>query len=93
MQQGTVEIKLSKPIKVNGAETSTLTMREPTVGDQLVMDAMSGSPAVKEMQLLANLCGVASDDLKAMSLKDYAKLQKAFTGFLDLHQDTSEQGR
>ena len=56
--------------------------REPTVGDQLVADEMKGSEAAKEIATLANLCQVAPDDIKRLTLKDYKRLQAAFLGFL-----------
>lgn len=80
---GTVEIKLSKPLDIDGAKVGFLTMREPTVNDQLVADAMTGSQAEKELAMMANLCMVTPGDLKAMGLRDYKKVQAAFLGFID----------
>ena len=76
----TKTIELTKPIKVNGVEVSTLTMRTPTVGDQLVFD--KNGENFKEVKLIANLCSVSPEDMKAMPLKDYMNLQEAYAGLL-----------
>lgn len=80
--QGFVDVELSRPLEIDGAKVAKLRMREPTVGDQLVADEMKGSEAAKEIATLANLCQVAPDDIKRLTLKDYKRLQAAFLGFL-----------
>lgn len=79
---GFVDVELSKPMDIDGAQVKKLRMREPTVADQLASDEMSGSEAVKEITMLANLCEVAPDDIKRLTMKDYRKLQAAFLGFI-----------
>jgi hypothetical protein len=83
MADGCVDIELSRPIKIDGAAVTALRMREPTVNDQLVMDAKGGSDAQKELAMMANLCAVTPDDLKQLTLRDYKRVQKVFLGFLD----------
>lgn len=78
----TKEIKLSKAIKVDGAEVKALVMREPTVADQLAMDRTGGSDAEKELSMIAMLCMVTPADLHQLTLKDYKKVQATFVGFL-----------
>ena len=82
-QTGSVDIPLSKPIKIGGAETSALRMREPTGADQLAMDKTGGSDADKELGMIANLCMVTPSDLHQLTLRDYKKVQAAFTGFIE----------
>lgn len=82
-QNGSVDITLSKPIKVDGAEIKVLRMREPTVADQLAMDKSGGSAAEQEITLVANLCQVAPADLHQLTLRDYKKVQAALVGFTD----------
>lgn len=77
------EIKLTKPIKINGVEAKSLTMREPTVQDQLDVAALKDDPIAQELTIIANLCDVAPDDLKALTLKDYKGLQEAYVGFIE----------
>lgn len=83
MDDGKIDIVLSRPIKIDGAEITALRMREPTVKDQLVMDAKGGSDAQKELAMMANLCQLRPDDLTQLTLRDYKKVQKVFLGFLD----------
>lgn len=78
---GYVDIELSRPIEIDGVPVTTLRMREPTVADQLLLDEMKGSDATKEVTLVANLCEVTPDDIKRLTLRDYRKVQKAFSGF------------
>ena len=78
---GYVDIELSRPIEIDGVQVTTLRMREPTVADQLLLDEMKGSDATKEVTLVANLCEVTPDDIKRLTLRDYRKVQKAFSGF------------
>lgn len=83
MSEGYTDIELSRPLDVDGAKITKLRMREPTVADQLAADEIKGSDAQKEIQTFANLLEIAPDDLKKLSLRDYKKVQAAFTGFLD----------
>lgn len=80
--QGYVDVELSRPMSIDGAQVKALRMREPTVADQLASEEMKGSDSAKEIAMLANLCEVAPDDIKRLTLKDYKKLQGAFLGFI-----------
>ena len=75
------KIELSKSIDINGTKVSQLSMREPTVEDQLTADAFNGSDSLKEVQLFANLCEISRDAIKSLTLKDYKKLQETFLFF------------
>jgi hypothetical protein len=79
---GFVDVELSRPMVIDGAQVKALRMREPTVADQLASEEMKGSDSAKEIAMLANLCEVSPDDIKRLTLKDYKKLQGAFLGFL-----------
>lgn len=78
-----VDIKLTSPLTIAGAEVKALRMREPTVADQLASEETKGTDAAREIAMFANLCEVAPDDIKRLTLKDYRAVQKAFAGFLD----------
>lgn len=80
---GFIEITLSRPAKIHGAETRVLRMREPTVRDQLAASEKSGSDAAKEIALMANLCEIAPSDIEALPIRDYKRLQAAFVRFTD----------
>lgn len=77
-----VEVELSKPITIDGKEVSSLRMRDPLVSDQYAASKAKGDEADKELMLIANLCGVTKDDLTRLTMRDYAKLQKALLGFI-----------
>lgn len=79
---GFVDVELSRPMDIDGAKITKLRMREPTVGDQLASEEFKGGEAAKEIAMLANLCEIAPDDIKRLTLKDYKRLQAAFLGFL-----------
>lgn len=80
---GTATIELSRPFEVSGVKLSVISMREPTVGDQLAQDAMKGGDAAKEITTMANLCEIAPDDIKRLPMRDYKRVQAAFLGFID----------
>lgn len=77
-------ITLSRPLSINGTKVPKVTMREPTVRDEMLARKTAGTDSAdNESTLLANLCGLLTDDLQNMSLKDYRRLQEAFLGFLE----------
>lgn len=78
---GVIKIELNTPIDIDGAEVSTLSMREPTVQDQLDVDSMKGTQANKEVSMLANLCEISPDDVKQMKMRNYRRLQEAYEVF------------
>lgn len=80
--EGFVDVELSRPLNISGAEVKALRMREPTVADQLVSEEMKGTDSAKEIAMLSNLCEVSPDDIKRLTLKDYKKVQAAFLGFI-----------
>jgi hypothetical protein len=79
---GDYDIKLRRPIMIDGAKVGALRMREPLISDQLVMEATKGTDAEKEMALFANLCGISKDDIKTMGQHDYLRVQKAYANFI-----------
>lgn len=81
-QAGSVTIPLTKPMDVDGTKVAALQMREPTVADQLALDAVDGGDVAKELHMIANLCMVTADNLKTLTLRDYKKVQAAFLGFI-----------
>lgn len=83
LQPDYVDIELTKPAEIAGARVKILRMREPTVADQLVFEAMKGSDLERDYRYFANLCEVSPDDLKRLPLRDYKRVQKAFLDFLD----------
>jgi hypothetical protein len=80
---GYSDITLSKPASLNGVSTASVRMREPTVRDQEVASEMTGSDASREIAVFANLCGIAPDDIRELSIRDYKRLQVAWSAFID----------
>lgn len=77
-----VVIALNKPLEIDGAKVTALSMREPTVADQLAASKAKGDDAEREILLLANLCTITPEDVRRLTLRDYKRAQEAFTGFL-----------
>lgn len=55
-----------------------VTMREPTVADQL---AAKGDGQHAEISLAGNLCGLAPDEIKAMTSRNYLRVQAGLKHF------------
>lgn len=81
--EGFADVTLSRPLNMGGTQVSVLRLREPTVNDQRTADAHKGGDAEREIAMMANLCEVTPADIGALSLRDYKRLQVAFTGFID----------
>lgn len=81
--EGFTDITLSRAATLNGTKTTVLRMREPTVGDSEAASEMTGSDATREIFAFANLCGVTPNDLRALPLKDFRRIQTAYLGFTD----------
>ena len=78
------DIKLEFPIKVAGATVDAVRLRRPTVKDLIAADSIGGDNAArKELAVFASLSGLAPADLESLDLKDYRKLQEAYSSFLD----------
>jgi hypothetical protein len=80
---GYVDIKLSRPMTLNGAKVAVLRMREPTVNDQLAYSAHKGNDAEQELFMMANLMDTIQADLQTLVLRDYKRVQIAYQSFLD----------
>jgi hypothetical protein len=76
-----VTVQLRRPLTVAGVDMPSLTMREPTVADQLSV-AKKATDAEREVALLANICEVAPADIGRLTMRDYGRLQEAYRDFL-----------
>ena len=82
--EGKAIVTLSTPVKIDGTAVTRLTMREPTVRDEmLARKTADGDGANNEIILLANLCGLSEEDMRNVTLRNYRRLQEAFLGFLE----------
>jgi len=82
MSTGTVDITLSYPVKMAGAEVSVITMRRPKVRDMIVVSKSAATDVEREVRMFANLCQVEPSAIEDMDMADYLKLQEAYSGFL-----------
>jgi hypothetical protein len=80
---GYVDVKLNRAIVIGGVKTDTVRMREPTVADQEAAGAIQGSDATREIITFANLCTLAPDEIRSLSIRDYKRLQSAYVSFID----------
>ena len=71
-------IKLRTPVKVDGVSVDTLTMREPLVSDLLAAKRNKSSAEEIEVVTFANLCEVAPETIKGLTVFDYNRVQAAF---------------
>jgi hypothetical protein len=75
-------VTLEYPFEFEGQTIKTLSLRRPTVGDNLAVQKAAATDAEREIRLLANLAEVAPEALHRMDLKDYGKLQTTLASFL-----------
>ena len=80
--EGKAEITLSRPLEIEGAKVNVLTMREPTVDDQLAAEK-HGTGGEADKAYMANLCMVTPADIGRLPLRDFRRLQVAFGFFID----------
>lgn len=85
-EDGSITIKfddLKRAPKIDGTEVKVLVMREPTVGDQLLADKSSAHAGDREVTVFANLTEQSPGAIEALSLRQYGRLQEAYSAFLD----------
>lgn len=57
-----------------------ITMREPTVEDQL---ATKGTQEQREIALVGNLCGMSPEDVRKLTSRNYKRVQEGLKLFFD----------
>jgi len=70
-------IRLSYPVTHDGKSISELTLRRPTVADQLASVEGGGGVAGIELRMVSILSGVPVEALHGMDFGDYMKIQAA----------------
>jgi hypothetical protein len=76
-QRPSITIRLSYPVTHDGKSISELTLRRPTVADQLASVEGGGGVAGIELRMVSILSGVPVDALHAMDFGDCMKIQGA----------------
>ena len=75
-------VTLEYPFEFEGRTVDRLSLRRPTVADNLAVQKAAATDAEREIRLLANLAEVTPETIHRMDLKDYGKLQSALASFL-----------
>lgn len=83
-----VIVTLSRPKDFDGVTRETITLREPTAGEQKrfqpAPNATPKATADNEARLLASLAdGVTPANLDELPVRDYGRLQVGYSFFLD----------
>ncbi|WP_462402185.1 phage tail assembly protein [Pseudomonas sp. Marseille-QA0332] len=73
-------VALSQPTEFNSMTVDRLTLRSPTVRDMRTATATAGSDdEQRELNLFASLAAVSPKELENLTLKDYDRLQTAYS--------------
>lgn len=77
-------IALSWPKQLADREISELTMKRPTVNDELKYAPSSTNLRTQmeeEARYFAHLCGISPEEVKSLDMEDYDKLQQQYLIF------------
>ena len=77
----TPTVTLSKPITHDGQTVKTLTLREPTVADEIAAARVSSNAQEQEVHLVGILSGLGAPAIMQLSSKDYRRVQAAIAVF------------
>lgn len=84
----TTTIELEYPIDMDGVLVDSLTMRRPTVRDQLMFDEGKGGEARKVVKMIANLCEVPPSAIEDLDQSDFVKVTETMQGFQSSQQES-----
>ena len=76
---GSTTITLTRERQLSTGATTTVKMRETTAGDMVDAQKSSKTGGEKEIVAYANLCELTHDDICSLTLRDYSRLQVAFS--------------
>lgn len=80
-------IKLDFPYTTaGGKKIDAVTLRSPTVRDRLLRSRDPAAKAEADVNMMARLCGMESDDMMMMEIADYLRVEEEFN-FLALPTD------
>ncbi len=89
IEGGRAVVSLSVPLEVYGEVRQALTMRCPTVREDLMVAHQAGdNDEQRELLMLGSLCELTEDQLTALQVRDYRRLQRAYKELLG--DDSSE---
>lgn len=76
-----VTVELDYAIDVDGVAVDVLSMRRPTVRDQLAFEEGKGGDARKVIAMIANLCEISPKSVEELDQSDFVKLTETLQGF------------
>ncbi len=74
-------VDLEYPVTIAGAEVTQLSMRRPTVRDQIIFEDGKGSDARKIVKMLSNLCEVSEETIMELDQSDFLTISEVLQGF------------
>lgn len=83
LPDGSLEVTLARGLDVDGATVETITLREPTVADEIAAQKAKGTKADQELALVANLAELPPAALQGLRSRDYRRVQDALSAFFD----------
>lgn len=89
-----VTIDLLKPITINNVVHRSLSMRRPTIVNQIAMRKQSvqnkWTAEEEDLFMYASLCGCTPQDLMQLDMADYMELCRVYVNFLQRPQNNSQ---
>lgn len=76
-----VTVEFAAGFERAGARVRSVSMREPTVADNIAAEKSAKSAAEQEIALIANLCELSPTEVASLTMRDYRRLQDALLGF------------
>ncbi|SMF59226.1 MULTISPECIES: phage tail assembly protein [unclassified Pseudomonas] len=83
IEGGRAVVSLSVPLDVYGEVRKALTMRCPTMREDVMVAHQAGdNDEQRELLMLGSLCELTEDQLTALQVRDYRRLQRAYKELL-----------
>ena len=80
-KERTVTIELDYPVQLPDGELKRLVMHRPSVKEVMDNPIRDALDIAGESRLYAVLCGIGVEDIQALDMEDYGKLQQQFMRF------------
>lgn len=83
----TAAVKLGYPVQLADRLLAEIIIRRPSMGDLLDYPVGPETGLPEELALMAHLCGLHADDLRALDAEDYGRLQEQLLRFRGLSDE------
>ena len=80
-QLDSVALELTKPINVDGKDTTEIVINAPTVDDLLDVQNREGNPKETQLRGLTNATGIPPEALRQLHPRDFTRLSELYWGF------------